>query len=276
VNRALLKLVPLVGVVGGLALLTGCGGTTGGTTASTQPPASSQAMQARLATIARELAASHGDPGAQGRTAVLTTLATADRLLGERVEPGDGARPVYLIWMYGNFDRNDAGRPAGNLLVGAVDRTADKLVYSTVPPGELRPDQPNPEELGLPEISLSGSTEAPPPDADTLRELRAMARRAASGHDDEIDSAEVFATNEQDAEAVLSPGSHNGSPDTRVYVITMHGRFEFRGSAPDGVSVPTGHFVAIVVGTDLQGRSSSFGNMVPDTSSLGPGIELIG
>jgi hypothetical protein len=168
----------------------------------------------------------------------------------------------------------NSGRPAGNLLVGAVDGATGKLVYSTVAPGELSPNQPNPEQLGLPEISLSGSTKAPPPNEETLRKLRAMARRAAFG--DPLDSAEVYATNEQDAEAVLGPGSHNGNSDTPVYLITMHGLFQFRGSAPDGVNVPPGHFMAIVVGTDLEGRSSSFGNMIPDTSSLGPGIELIG
>jgi hypothetical protein len=232
-------------------------------------------MQARLATIARELAVEHGDPGAQGRTAVLTKLEAANRLLGERVEAGDGERPVYLLWMYGNFDRN-GGRSGGNLLIGAVDGPTGKLVLSLVPPGELNPNQPNPEQLGLPEISLSGSTKAPPPDGETLEKLRAMARSSASGPDDEIDGAEVFATNEQDAEAVLSPGSHNGNPDTPVYLITMHGRFEFRGSSPAGVTVPPGRFMAAVVGTDLVVRGSSFGNNVPDTSSLGAEIELIG
>src|SRR4051812_48238116 len=254
-------------VVGGLASLPGCGATDS-TTASTGPAASSDPMQASLVTIARQLAASHGDPGAQGRTAVRTKVETVDRLLGKHIEPGkDDGRPVYLVWMYGNFDRDENGRPAGFLLVGAVDGMTGKLVDSTVAPGELNPDQPNPEQLGLPEISLSGSTKAPAPDEETLRELRALARRAAFG--DQIDSAQVYATNEQDAESVISPGSHNGNPETPVYVITMHGLFEFRGSAPDGVTVPPGHFMALVVGLDLEGRSSSFGNTVPDVSSLG-------
>src|SRR4051812_16670664 len=262
-------------VVGGLASLPGCGGTTDSTTASTGRAASFDPMQASLVTIARQLAASHGDPDAQGRTAVRTKVETVDRLLGKHIEPGkDDGRPVYLVWMYGNFDRDENGRPAGFLLVGAVDGTTGKLVDPTVAPGELNPDQPNPEQLGLPEISLSGSTKAPAPDEETLRKLRAIARRATFG--DPIDSAKVYATNEQDAEAVLSPGSHNGSPDTPVYVITMLGHFEFRGSAPSGATVPPAHFMGIVVGTDLEGRSSSFGNAIPDASSLGTGIELIG
>jgi hypothetical protein len=146
-------------------------------------------------------------------------------------------------------------------------------VYSTVPPGDLSPNEPNPEQLGLPEISLSGSTKAPAPDEETLQQLRAMARSAASGTEDEIDRAKVFATNEQDADGVVSAGSHNGNPDTRVYLITMEGHFDpvrRTGSAP-----PV-RYMAVVVGTDLKGRASSFGNTAADTSSLGPGIDLIG
>ena len=267
-------------VLGAAAPFLGCGATER-TSAQARDAGRTvdEATLTRLRGIGRRLAEESGDASAQGRKAVLTTAETAERLFDTRLGPGERNRPVYVIWMYGNFRRDATARPLGYLLVGVVGATSARLMYSRVVPGELHPGLPNPEKLGLPEVSLSGDVKARAPDAEKLERLRELARNAARRAGESEPEAEYFATNEQDADAAMSGGEvRNGNPDAPAYLLVMRGRFRNDHFGPGAPPPPPSRFLLLTVpeNDDLRIATQAWTNRPPDTSRLGEPAMLLG
>ena len=231
---------------------------------------------AHLRAIARELAVEHGDSTARGRFTVETTREVSRRLLDEPLDDAPIGRSTYLVWMEGNFGQRPDGRPLGYRVVAAVDGPTLRLLHSAVIVGELRPGLPDPESIGLAPISLAGDVRAPEPNEDLQNRLRALVQERVTGYDQELQRADVYSTNAQDAHGVFGTSS-NGNPDDAVYVIAMEGRFESFVQPPGAKhAAPPSPFLTLIVGAeDLEVRSSGWTNRKLKVESLGDPIRLV-